>query len=151
MNLSFPGATYMGPPISDPDVLSLLPFDLRDSLQKMNGFIAWEGGLHLRGICREPAWHSLELFWTGEYSFSRRYPAVRKADIPFGQDCLGDQFLIRDGQVLRLRAESGDVVELKMDFLTFLDEVRWNPSPLLELEPLTRFKNEGKNLSRVGS
>jgi hypothetical protein len=34
---------------------------------------------------------------------------VRPADVPFAEDAFGDQFLLRDGQVLRLGGELGEI------------------------------------------
>jgi len=146
MEINYPDITFEGPAISDQNFLNALPEDLKSILKKKNGFIAFGGGFHLRGICDEPTWHSLELFWTGNHSFSKLYSSVQKDDVPFGQDCLGDQFLLRKNQVLRLRGESGEIVDMKMDFLTFLEEALSNPLEFLELSPLKKIQNEGKKL-----
>src|SRR5262249_38743554 len=100
--------TYSGPPPDDGDLLTRLPAELSSLLRQPNGYIQFYGGLHVRGLCREPAWHSLRDAWDGEHAFHRLYPEVQPEDIPFAEDCLGDQFLLRDGLVWRLMAETGD-------------------------------------------
>src|SRR3954453_4788104 len=104
--------TFVGPPIDDPEVLGLLPPELAGLLAGQNGFVQFRGGLHVRGACRGPAWHSLREAWLGEGSFHRHYPEVRPGDVPFAEDCLGDQFLLREGRVWRLAGETGEVVPL---------------------------------------
>ena len=96
--------TCRGPAITDHDLLAKLPSDLRGLLEQINGFVQFGGGLHVRGACHDPAWHSLRHAWVGDAAFHRAYPAVRETDVPFAQDCVGDQFLLRDGAVVRLLA-----------------------------------------------
>src|SRR4051812_2832298 len=93
--------TYVGPPIDDGEVLNRLPADLARLLHEVNGFIAFEGGLHVRGACHRPAWHSLRNAWVGEDAFHRLYDGVQTEDVPFAEDCMGDQFLLREGRVWR--------------------------------------------------
>src|SRR3954470_21513558 len=57
--------TFVGPPIDDPEVLGLLPPELAGLLAGQNGFVQFRGGLHVRGACRGPAWHSLREAWLG--------------------------------------------------------------------------------------
>src|SRR6266446_5473413 len=37
----------------------------------------------------------------------RLFPALNPFDLPFGQDCTGDRFILRDGVVHRLSGEAG--------------------------------------------
>ncbi len=37
---------------------------------------------------------TLRQVWIGEDRLSRLYPAVNADDVPFAQDCFGDQFLL---------------------------------------------------------
>ena len=57
MNLDH--VAFFGPPIDDEELFSQLPGNLSDLLRQINGFIQFQGGLHVRGLCRAPIWHSL--------------------------------------------------------------------------------------------
>ena len=57
--MEFPGLTYRGAALDDVDILDRLPMDLQQLLAQRNGFVAFRGGLHVRGACVEPRWHSL--------------------------------------------------------------------------------------------
>src|SRR5437870_4372069 len=106
------GVTFQGPELADAPILSELSIQHVELLREMNGFIAFEGGFHLRGVCADPVWHSLAEAWLDENSLHRLFPSVRASDIPFGEDCMGDQFLLRESMVYRLSAESGDAESL---------------------------------------
>jgi hypothetical protein len=134
---------YSGPPIDDPSTLERLPPAYRHLLERVNGYVAYHGGLHVRGACLEPAWHSLREAWFGPEAMHALYPEVRADDIPFGEDALGDQFLIRAGEVLRLVAETGEVKALGVDLVEFDERVRADPTGYLSLEPLEAFRADG--------
>jgi hypothetical protein len=141
------GITYQGPPIDDEPLLALLPADLVKLLRQLNGWIQFRGGLHVRGACREPAWHSLRAAWLGEQAFSRLYPGIVAPDeIPFAEDCAGDQFLLRKGKVTRLLAESGEREPLEVDLAGFLASVEEDPLENLGLAPLLQLEAEGGRL-----
>ncbi|MDB4878497.1 MAG: hypothetical protein JWM41_4943 [Gemmatimonadetes bacterium] len=42
-------------------------------LRRTNGCVAYEGGLDIRGSCREPAWHSLRDAWHGPSAIHRLF------------------------------------------------------------------------------
>ena len=48
----------------------------------------------------------------GPTAFHTLYESVHATDIPFAQDQVGDQFLLRDGRVFRLSGETGDIESL---------------------------------------
>jgi hypothetical protein len=144
--MDFPHRTYSGPPIDDPAILAQLPPDLATLLQAENGLIALSGGFHLRGACREPSWHSLRAAWEGPAALHRLFPAVRPSDVPFAEEALGDQFLLRDGQVLRLGAETGELDPSGPGLVEFLASVRDDGIRVLNLEPLVAFLQEGQKL-----
>jgi hypothetical protein len=144
--VDFPDITYTGPAVDDPALLDQLPVPLAALLGQGNGFVAYRGGLHVRGVCAVPEWQSLYAAWRGPDSFAARYPEVREGDIPFAEDPLGDQFLLRDGLVARLRAEVGEVVPTALDLTAFLDQVRLDPVATLALYPLLQFEGEGERL-----
>jgi hypothetical protein len=137
---------FAGPPIDDPDVLDQLPKGLRALLEETNGFVQYHGGLHVRGACKTPAWHSLREAWLGTRAFHRLYPDVDSGDIPFAEDYLGDQFLLRDGAVWRLYGETGEVEDLEMNFKEFLENVEDDPGEHLGLHNLLQYQRKGGHL-----
>jgi hypothetical protein len=62
------GLVYEGPPINDDRTLVRVPEALVELLRSTNGFIALRGGLHIRGACTAPAWHSLAAAWEGPHA-----------------------------------------------------------------------------------
>ena len=46
-------------------------------------------------------------------------PDANQADVPFGEDCMGDQFLLRDGVTHKLAAETGEVESLGVGLREF--------------------------------
>ena len=119
---------------------------LRALLERINGYIQFAGGLHIRGACLAPSWHSLRRAWEGEEAFYRHYEAVLKEDIPFGQDCVGDQFLLRSNSIIKLHAETGDTEELGITFTAFLEAVQHDPVEMLSLYPLLQFREQNRRL-----
>src|SRR5690348_13198836 len=107
--MTFEDVTFVGPPIDDPELLAEVPPELAAVLQQVNGLVAGYGAVHLRGAVREPSWHSLRGAWHGAEGFAARYRSVRPDDVPFAQDALGDQYLLRDGAVWRLSTEADEV------------------------------------------
>lgn len=144
MNLN--GVTYTGPELGTPELLERLPVGLRSLLEQTNGFILFDGALHVRGACDCPTSHSLSAAWCGEAAFHRLYPAVQAHWIPFAEDCVGDQFFIVDGTIRRLEAETGEVHETKMTLRQFLEAVEADPMKTLQAEPLLQFREENGDL-----
>lgn len=141
--MTTPGVTYEGAGSPDPQLLARLPRRLASILEQMNGCVAFRGGFHLRGSCREPRWHSLEEVWFGAFSLSAVYLDVLPTDIPFAQDCMADQWLLRDGQVWRLAAEYGGLEPLDVDLDEFFRRSQADPEEWLGLHPLRAFQAEG--------
>ena len=137
---------YVGPAIDDEPILALLPRPYATLLRQMNGYIAYCGALHVRGACREPLWHSLRYAWTGDGALHCLYPNLTADDIPFAEDAIGDQYVIRDGIVHHLSCETGDVTSREMDIVDFDAAVRANPFEFLVLGPLQQFIDEGGTL-----
>lgn len=144
-----PDATpdYLGPPIDDPETLARLPDELRALLEKANGFVLLGGGLHLRGACKTPAWHSLGRAWDGPMAIHRLFRQVTPEDVPFAQDALGDQFILRDGQVHQLWSETGILEALDLDLGGFLQKVEEDPLNFLEMAPLRLLEDDGERLA----
>ena len=134
---------YLGPPIDDPDILALLPLPFRNFLEQTNGYVAYHGGLHVRGACLAPAWHSLRRVWIGDHALYILFPVLEATDVPFAEDALGDQYVLRDGYVQRLDAETGELTALNADLAEFDAAVRANPIEFLNLGPLENFRAQG--------
>lgn len=134
--------TYQGPPVDDPELLERLPESLAALLNSLNGFIQYGGGLHLRGACAAPDWHSLRRAWLGPKSISDIFSGVDQTWIPFAEDCVGDQFLLRNKEVFRLSAETGEVDEIGLSLGDFLRSASANPIDFLAMEPLLHFQDD---------
>jgi hypothetical protein len=139
-------ATYFGPTLNDQEALDMLPEDYREFLLQTNGCVLFGGGLHIRGFCDDPDWHSLRRAWIGDDSFHALYPEVREEDIPFAQDVLGDQFLLRAGSVVRLRAETGEIEECGIGLMALVETAAANPVGFLSLRLLQQFQADGRLL-----
>ena len=139
------GITWLGPAIDDEPLLSELPADLRRLLTQVNGFILRGGALHVRGAVATPAWHSVRRYWTGEHALARMYRSLLASDVPFAQDCVGDQFFLRQGTVSRL-LESDDVRETNLTLFAFLEACAADPMTLLTPQPLIDFRQDGAEL-----
>jgi len=137
---------YLGPPIDDPEILASLSSELTHLLRRANGYVAYNGGLHVRGACHDPKWHSLRSAWLGPAALHRLFPVLASSDIPFGEDALGHQFIIRDGVVHRLDAEVGELESLAVDLADFDAAARSDQVEYLRLQPLERFRAEGGSL-----
>lgn len=124
--------TWEGGDSDDKELLDELPDYLRTVITH-NGFILHHGAIHFRGCVKEPAWHSLREAWRGANAFHRLYPGVLEADVPFAQDQIGDQYLLRDKEVFRLDAETGDVTRFEADLESFLSGIANNIAEYLNV------------------
>jgi hypothetical protein len=138
--------TYQGPPVDDPELFELLPPELRALLEQINGFVQFGGGLHIRGASRDPDWHSLRRVWMSDHAFHTYYRSMGATDIPFGQDYLGNQFLLRNGLVALMEAELGHITELNLTLPDFIEAVQADPNTTLNLEPLWAFQQDNAPL-----
>jgi hypothetical protein len=84
--------------------------------------------------------------WTGPARLNFGYPELRKTDVPLAEDCMGDQFLLRDESVIRLTAETGEVEMLGISMWEFLRCAQKDPVEFLQLHPLIQLHNEGGKL-----
>jgi hypothetical protein len=140
------GITFQGPALDDESLLAILPASLQVLLKQINGFILYGGALHVRGACTAPSWHSLREAWIEHRAFHLLYPQVAEGDVPFAQDCIGDQFLLRNEQVHHLVAETGKLVNLTLSLGEFFDAVSKAPFEFLFMEPLRQVIEEGGRL-----
>jgi hypothetical protein len=138
--------SFIGPAIDDHAILERLPEDIAEPLRQRNGFIAANGGFHHRGACLNPLWHSIRAAWEGEYALHQLYPELMEDDIPLAEDCFGDQYLLRDGSVVRLFAETGEVEAIGGTWAEFLMDVSTNALKFLELNLLRQFETENPPL-----
>jgi hypothetical protein len=138
--------SYTGPAIDDPELLAKLPKPLAELLLQTNGYIQFHGGLHVRGACLAPAWHSLREAWLGDNAFHRLYPELKPDDVPFAEDFLGDQFILRDGDVWRLYGETGEMEPQEETFKVFMENVQDDPGEELGLHALLQFQRDGGKL-----
>jgi hypothetical protein len=145
MDFPIDGRTWSGPVADDPELAAELPDALGALLSQHNGFILHGGALHVRGLVNEP-WHSLRRAWRGTDALCRLYPTVRPSDVPFGEDCVGDQFLLRDGQVLRLEAETGEVYPIAPSLAEFFRAAAREPVDFLQAHALEQFREGGEEL-----
>ena len=139
--------TYQGPKFEiDSPVVDLLPSNLVELLKQVNGFVQFGGGLHVRGVCAQPDWHSLAQVMLGSEALHQSYRAVLPTDVPFAQDCVADQFLLRDSHVYKLQSETGKVEPLNLKLAQFFAAVEANPVEFLAMQALLRFRQDGGTL-----
>ena len=129
-------SNFVGPQLVKNEFFNSLPQELQAELEQVNGFVVYSGGFHLRGICSEPIWHSLEEVVSGESALFEYFEEVNNGDIPFAQDCMGDQFILRADKVIRLYAEAGELEPLNMGLVEFMNKIRNDHEDLLDLEVL---------------
>lgn len=146
MQLELNGVIFQGNQLNVSTVSIDLPSALLNLLKSINGFIGWNGGLHVRGLCETPDWHSLEKMVIGTKALHTLYAEVRSTDIPFAQDAVGDQFILRANHVHVLSAETGEMAIKAESLGSFLESVSKEPLDYLQLHPLQQFMNEGKAL-----
>jgi hypothetical protein len=60
---------------------------------------------------------------------------------------MGDQFLLRDGIVLRLSAETGSLESLAIGVADFFTKAHEAPLEFLQMHPLLQYESEGGRLA----
>ena len=122
MNLN--GITWEAGGSTDTVLLGFLPEELRDIIEPTGGFILHHGAIHFRGCTFEPAWNSLRPIYHGNQSLKTLYPTVDIDDVPFAQDQLGDQYLLRGVEVVHLDAETGEIKRFARCLTEFVDGIQ---------------------------
>lgn len=145
--MHLPGLTYRGAPLDDVSILEQVPAEYAQLLAQRNGFVAFRGGLHVRGACIAPDWHAIRNAIEGPVAISRLFPGLETGDTPFGQDAWGNQFVLRSGQVFRLSAAPADVAPVAGGLAEFLAACLETPLEVLRLEPLYRYLHRGGSLA----
>ncbi len=140
------GINYQSDQIEDPETYDLLPTDVKQLVEDLKGVVAYQGGLHIRGCVRDPQWHSLYDAWKGDNAYHKYYSELRATDIPFAEDCLGDQYFWRLGTVWSLMCETGDVEDTELDVFEFLDAIVADPIEFLSMEPLIVYLEQNEPL-----
>lgn len=143
--------TFAGPPIEEnSSIEAALPRNLLELLRQINGFIQYGGGLHVRGICSNLEWHSLALVMQGPNALYLSYPELLPTDIPFAQDCMADQFILRDGVVFSLESETGQLECLELSLSKFLEKAQEEPIDFLSMHPLLQYQSENQSYLEPG-
>jgi hypothetical protein len=124
-----------------------LPREVRELLGEVNGVVALGGALHVRGEDPAAPWHDVHEVWRGGHALAARYPSVRAGDVPFAESCLGDQFLWRDGSILQLVAETGELEDVAPSLGLFLERcVHDNSQIVLGQRYLDEFEDSKQRL-----
>lgn len=144
--VEFKGIIHLNHDIDDKETFAALPSELKTFYREANGLVAYNGGFQMRGCVNAPEWNSLAAAWTGENAFHKTYKSLKADDVPFAQDCLGDQYIYRAGSVWHLLTETGELDDLELDFDEFLDEVNHDPVEFLALYPLIEYMDAGNEL-----
>ena len=138
--------SYVGASLDDVEILPRLPPAYTRLLASQNGFVAFAGGLHVRGAVLEPHWHSIRAALVGPDALHGLFDALTPADVPFAQDALGDQYILRNDSVSRLDAETGTLDPMHLDLDGFLVAATADPVRVLRLQPLLNFQQLGGEL-----
>ena len=146
VSLELPHLIYPGAALDDLEILERAPAELAAALRVRNGSIGYLGALHVRGACHAPAWHSLRHAWEGPDALHELFEDVRPADVPFAEDAFGDQFLLRDGRVLRLNGELGEVSAVAESLGSFVASLWSDAEQVLDYQPLLTFRQSGAEL-----
>ncbi len=144
--MDLPGLTYRGAAIDDIDIIDRVPTELQQLLAQRNGFVAFRGGLHVRGACTTPAWHSLRAAMEGPESFAERYRVVKAGDVPFAQNVFGDQFILRGDAVHKLDGYADTLEPVAPNLTAFFALVQQDPIELLALGHLAQYEGSGETL-----
>ncbi|MFY0688994.1 MAG: SMI1/KNR4 family protein [Cyclobacteriaceae bacterium] len=144
--MNFEGTIHTIDQITDQETFEILPKELQELYRDIPGAIAYGGGFTLRGCVTTPEWISLRDAWQGEHAFHTIYEAVLPADIPFGSDCMGDQFIYREGTVWYLITETGELEDSELSLDEFISLLLEDPDEMLSLEPLQFFMENGNEL-----
>jgi hypothetical protein len=63
--------------------------------------------------------------------------------VPFAQDCVADQYILRDRKVHKLYGDTGELLELHLTLPEFFAAVDASPVEFLAMEPLQLHQKNG--------
>lgn len=133
--------TFTGPPLDDEDLLARLPAKLAGLLRQVNGFIQFHGGLHVRGACREPAWHSLRDAWDGAADSRALLRALARTQQRYRSSCTtptegwGAGAAVRQDPSAGTWAESPSLRRLACERVACGRRPAWSPRYICTAEP----------------
>ena len=142
----FANTTFIGDPVTNREVSALRPY-LRDLLLDMNGFITFDGAFHVRGVCERPDWHSLHAAWESDAALHRLFSTLVTTDIPFAQDAIGNQFIIRENVIYRMEGETGTIECLDLPPEEFMEAVADQPTGYLPIDLVEQLRQSGGHLA----
>ena len=79
-------------------------------------------------------------------SLARLYHEVAISDVPFAQDCVGDQYILRDDEVWRLHAETGELENAGSGLFAFVEAAVADLMNVLEPHPLIAWERNGNKM-----
>lgn len=138
--------TYSVTNIEDPDILSVLPNEYQSLLSMVNGFILKGGWFHVRGAVENPYWHSIREAFLGPRAIHKIFRSVIHGDIPFGQDSLGNQYLLRESNIFYLNGEKGTIDPIDIPFTDFIEGLFRNPEQFISIDHVRHFQARGGGL-----
>jgi hypothetical protein len=74
------------------------------------------------------------------------FAEVEPSDVPFAEDAFGDQFLLREGAVVRLRGELGELGDAAESLEAFFMALAAGAEQVLDYQPLLNFRQAGGEL-----
>lgn len=111
-----------------------IPTEYKRYLESGQPLWLYHGNLQIRGLSVEPRWNNLHRYWLGERAFHKAYNSLLETDIPFAQDCFGDQFILRKEIVFKLQCESDDYEKTGLSFSQWLNWIGENPDERLNVD-----------------
>lgn len=117
------GVTWEAGGTTDFGLLRFLPDELKELIEPSGGFILHHGAIHFRGCTHDPEWNNLRMVSWGDHSLKYLYRSVDVDDIPFAQDQVGDQYLLRGDEVFHLNAETGEAARFAKCLTEFLEGI----------------------------
>jgi hypothetical protein len=112
-SLGLRGESVQLPAIGDAAGLALL-------LERVNGFVAFEGALRVRGL-GDLAGDLIG--WNRPDGWRSHYGAIARGMFFFAEDVFGNQFALSDDAVLLFDAETGEVENLGADIASWADAI----------------------------
>lgn len=94
----------------------------------------FDGWLQLRHESDTKKWDDINYYWIWNGAFYKYYENINKSDIPIAQDAFGDQFFIRDGKMIKLYSEDGEIENINLSFNEWIKKCLINPEARLNID-----------------